>query len=128
MNRTEFEELVVEHSGSARERPFEKDQSIVVFRHHGNRKWFAVVMTIPQSRLGLDGNERIDIVNLKCAEELLDSLWQEDGIFPAYHMNKRHWITVALDGRVPTETLLWLLSISRDLTRTRIRVKRNSKR
>lgn len=124
MNRTEFELLVSEHSGALPERPFEKDQSIVVFRHEGNRKWFAVVMTIPKSRLGLAGDGKIDIVNLKCAEELLDSLWQENGIWPAYHMNKRHWITVALDGRVPTETLTWLLSISRDLTRTRI-TKRN---
>ena len=124
MNRTEFEALVTEHSGAMPERPFEKDQSIVIFRHSGNRKWFAAVMTIPCRRLGLDGDGKIDIVNLKCAEELLDSLWQEDGIWPAYHMNKRHWITVALDGRVPTETLLWLLSISRDLTRTKITAKK----
>ncbi len=124
MNRTEFELLVSEHSGVLPERPFEKDQSIVVFRHAGNRKWFAVVMTIPKSRLGLAGEDKIDIVNLKCAEELLDSLWQEEGIFPAYHMNKRHWITATLDGRVPTETLMWLLSISRDLTRTKLVAKK----
>lgn len=124
MNRTEFERLVADHCGVEPDRPFEKDQTIVIFRHRGNRKWFAAVMTIARRHLGLDGDGKIDIVNLKCPEELLDSLWQEEGIWPAYHMNKRHWITVALDGRVPTETLLWLVSISRDLTRTKITAKK----
>ena len=124
MNRTEFEALVTDQSEEVGERPFEKDQSIVVFRHSTNRKWFAVVMTIPKKRLGIAEEGSIDILNVKCAEEIIDSMWQEEGIWPAYHMNKRHWITVALDGRVPIETILWLLSISRDLTRSKIRAKK----
>ncbi len=124
MNRSEFEALVTDHFGVAADRPFEKDQSIAVFRHDGNRKWFAVVMTVARRHLGLDGEGKMDIVNLKCDEEIIDSMWQEEGIWPAYHMNKRHWITVALDGRVPTKTLLWLTAISRDLTRTKIRAKK----
>ena len=124
MNRTEFEALVTDQSGAVGERPFEKDQSIVVFRHSINRKWFAVVMTIPKKRLGMAEEGSIDILNVKCAEEIIDSMWQEEGIWPAYHMNKRHWITVALDGRVPIETILWLTSISRDLTRPKIRAKK----
>ena len=124
MNRTEFEALVAEHFGVEADRPFEKHPSIVVFRHEGNRKWFAVVMTIERRHIGLDGEGKIDIVNLKCDEEIIVSMWKEEGICPAYHMNKRHWITATLDGRVSQKTLLWLTSISRDLTRTKVKAKK----
>ena len=36
-------------------------------------------------------------------------------IRPGYHMNKRHWNTVTLDGSLPREVLLSLLDDSYDL-------------
>ena len=66
-----------------------------VFRHAGNRKWFALVMEVPRDKLGLAGTEKLDIVNFKCDPILIASLRGETGIFPAYHMNKASWITAA---------------------------------
>ncbi len=126
MNRKEFEELVPFLYDETAEHPFKTDQSITVFRHSGNRKWFAVIMTIPKIKLGIKADGTIDIVNLKCAQEILDSLWQESGIFPAYHMSKGHWLSVALDGSIDSDTIKWLLEISYDLTRTRI-ARKNTK-
>lgn len=120
MNREIFEKLVSDRFDTPLDRPFEGDQSIVVFRHEANRRWFAVVMTISKKLLGMQGDGKIDIVNVKCAQEIIDSMWQQDGIYPAYHMNKAHWLTLSLDGRVSTDTLKWLLDISYDLTRTKI--------
>ena len=127
MNREFFEKLVSERFDTPLDRPFESDQSIVVFRHESNRRWFAVVMTIPKRLLGMHEDGKIDIVNVKCAQEIIDSMWQEDGIYPAYHMSKAHWLTLALDGRVSTDTLEWLLDISYDLTRTKIAKRKSSK-
>ena len=45
----------------------------------------------------------------------------EKGIFPAYHMSKTHWISVALDGTVEKEKIEWLLDLSFDLTAKRIK-------
>ena len=120
MNRKEFEELVPFLYDEAIEHPFKSDETTAVFRHKANRKWFAVVMTISKNKLGIPSDGTIDIVNLKCAQEILDSLWQEKGIFPAYHMSKGHWLSVALDGSVDSDTIKWLLEISYDLTRTKI--------
>lgn len=121
MNRSEFEKIAADTYAETAERPFADDQSIVVFRHSGNRKWFAVIMTVPKIKLGILGEGTVDIVNLKCDEGVSYSVLQEEGIYPAYHMNKRHWISVLLDGSVDDDTVLWLLDISHILTSTKIK-------
>ena len=108
-----------ESYGISPDYPFENDFETAVYRHPHNKKWFALSMTIPKSKLGLAGEELIDVVNIKCAQEILPDLWQEAGLFPAYHMNKRHWLTVALDGSAEDATVLWLIGMSFDLTRGR---------
>lgn len=125
MNRTEFERLAEELYGESPDHPFEKDQSVTVFRHSGNRKWFALVMTVPKCKLGLKDDDKIDIVNVKCAPEIIDSFRHEDGIFPAYHMSKTHWLTIALDGTVDADAVKLLLGVSHDLTRTKMGVKKS---
>ena len=98
------------------ETPWAPDSDHAVFRHPNNRKWFAVLMTIPRSKLGLSGDGLIELVNLKCGPILASSLRSEPGFFPAWHMNKNHWITAALDGSADAEQIKWLLEISWDLT------------
>ena len=122
VNRQEFEALIYDTYGVRAEQPFARDPDTAVFRHALGRKWFAVIMKIPKCRLGIDEDGKIDIVNLKCADEIIFSMQQEDGIYPAYHMNKSHWLSVSLDGSVSDETVAWLLSISYDLTK---KAKRN---
>lgn len=87
-----------------------------VFRHTGNRKWFAVVMTVTGDKLGLPGQEPVDILDVKCDPILLGSLLGTPGYLPGYHMNKSNWVTILLDGTVPEEDILRLLDISYDLT------------
>ncbi len=116
MTRNEAEAHVTRTYGAAPEYLWERYPTYAVFRHRENRKWFAVFMTIPKSRLGIREDGLIDVVNVKCAEELTEALWQEKGILPAYHMNKRKWLSVILDGSVPTDTVTWLLAISHRLT------------
>lgn len=57
-------------------------------------------------------------VNLKCdpvrAVELRE---HHAGITPGYHMNKKHWNTVATDGSVPDRLLLELADHSYELVR-----------
>ena len=60
--------------------------------------------------------ELIDVVNLKCDSVLVGSLLCESGFFPAYHMSKGSWITVALDGTIPDDKIKMLLDMSYHLT------------
>ena len=93
-----------------------------VFRHE-NGKWFALAMNIVKRKIGHNGDSKIDVVNLKCAPEVIESVAEiEPGIYRAYHMNKAHWLTVAL-SECDDATISWLLGISYDLTRSKIKRK-----
>lgn len=60
----------------------------------------------------------IDRITLKCAPERAEILVGEHGhITPGYHMNKRHWITVDLDGSVPRSLVEDLIDDSYFLVR-----------
>ncbi len=100
-----------------------KNPNFAVFRHSNNQKWFALIMDIPRSRLGLPGDELLDVVNLKCDPLLIGSLRSEPGFFPAYHMNKDSWITVSLDNKADDDKLKMLLDMSYTATASKIRKK-----
>ena len=123
MNREELEAYIRNHYATLPDYPWADTPCAAVFRHTGNRKWFALVMEVPRDKLGLPGTEKFDIVNFKCDPILISSLRGEPGIFPAYHMNKASWITAALDGSVPAETIELLLDVSYELTKPKPRRK-----
>ena len=122
MNRKELESYIVDKYSVEPEYPWQSAPSFAVFRHSNNKKWFAVIMTITKDKLGFDSTENIDIVNLKC--DPLMNVTSEAGVFPAYHMSKTHWISVALDGTVEKEKLEWLLDLSFDLSNKKTKKKK----
>lgn len=123
MTRKEFESLVFDIYSVRADYPFEEDFVTGVFRHEGSGKWFAIAMNISKSRLGLSGEGSVDVVNMKCAPEVIESIAGiEPGIYRAYHMNKTHWLTVLLD-ECEEGMIEWLLGISYDLTRGKINKK-----
>ena len=123
MTRAELTRCIFDTYGVEPDYPFHGDDTSAVFRHSGNRKWFALVMNIPAQKLGLPTDARIDIVNMKCDPLLIGSFRGLPGLFPAYHMNRENWITAALDGNVPAETIELLLDVSYELTKPKPRRK-----
>ena len=116
MTRAELQNYITATYGAAGEYLFAKYPSFCVFRHRRKRKWFAVIMDLPGEKLGLPGGE-ISVVNLKCDTRLIGSFRMEPGIYPAYHMSKAHWLTVALDGTVAADKIKFLLEMSYELTK-----------
>ena len=95
------------------EYPWTKYDDNAVFRHSDNQKWFALVMSVEKNKLGLSGSEYVDVINLKIDDMMFrDTLVQQEGILPAYHMNKEHWITVLLDGTVEEARVCDLIDAS----------------
>ncbi|MDR2742298.1 MAG: MmcQ/YjbR family DNA-binding protein [Treponema sp.] len=90
-----------------------------VLRHTDNKKWYAIVMAVPRNRLGMNGNDLIDLLNIKCDPYLNGSLRMAEGFLPAYHMNKENWITVLLDGSVDKKIIFSLLDMSFTMTGSR---------
>jgi predicted DNA-binding protein (MmcQ/YjbR family) len=55
-------------------------------------------------------------VSLKCEPALAEALRETHAaVIPGYHLNKRHWNTVILDGSLPDETIRDMIEDSYDL-------------
>lgn len=98
--------------GTSAEYLWEKHPSYGVLRN-AKGKWYAIFMRIPKRRLLIDEEGECEVVNLKAAaQELVD----HQRIFPAYHMNKKHWISVRLDAHWESGELEMLLENSHQLS------------
>lgn len=95
---------------------WQKTPDTAVLRHSENKKWYAIIMDIPKRKLGIDSDEFVDIINVKCDPVLIDSLIKNKGYFRAYHMNKTKWISVLLDGTVALDEIISMINLSYELT------------
>lgn len=105
---------VQEKYGNQLEYLWEKSPDTAVLRHEDNQKWYAVVMRIPWDKLEKGREGLVEAVNLK-NNQVADLLSQK-GIYPAFHMNKRYWLSLALDDSLSDDDVLDLLEISWNLT------------
>lgn len=117
MNRSKLQTYIEENYNTVGECLFARYPDFRVFRHSANRKWFAVIMPLSERKLGLPGDAELTVVNVKCDPRMIGSFRQEPGIYPGYHMNKVHWLSVALDGRVEADKIKFLLDMSFELTK-----------
>ena len=97
--------------------PWLKHPDYAVFRNNTSSKWYGLIMNVPRVKLGLMGKGSAEILDLKCDVELNDFLRGQQGVLPAYHMNKEHWITIVLDSPFPEEEIYNLINLSYDLTK-----------
>ena len=102
--------------GTSPDYPFDEDFETAVLRHRGTRKWYAIVMRVSRRKFGLDSDEVVDVVNLKLPTEMFGSFGAGDGVYPAYHMNKLHWISVLLPD-APDDVLQFLVNVSFEATK-----------
>ena len=98
---------------------FSKSPDTAVLRNPQNQKWFAAIMRITRDKLGLKEKDFVWIIDLKCDPIFLGSLLEMDGYFPAYHMNKQHWISILLDGTVDENQIFELIDLSYHLTESK---------
>lgn len=112
-------DLILEEYGISPDFPWEggRYESLGVFRHPENRKWFALVMGIDRTLLDPDDvSEAVDVINLKIDPVDGVALRSRPGIFSAYHMNHKTWISVTLDDIMSDSAVMELVSKSFSLT------------
>ena len=94
---------------------WEKSPKNAVIRRKSSNKWYAVVLTVSKRKLNLDSDEIIEVINLHNRVEEIQKLIDNKKYFPAYHMNKKHWCTICLDGTVELKEIYKLIDISYEL-------------
>ena len=105
---------VQEKYGNQLEYLWEKSPDTAVLRHEGNQKWYAVLMRIPWDKLEKGREGLVEAVNIK--HDQVADLLSKKGIYPAFHMNKRYWLSLALDDTLSDEMVLELIERSWNLT------------
>lgn len=95
--------------------PFEGDDETAVFRSLKNGKWVGILMHIPQNRLGLAGDKKVYVLNIKAPEADIPSMKDGRNIFTAWHMSKKHWISILVDQGLSDDMLSSLVEKSRIL-------------
>ena len=116
MTKQQFLECCLNTYGTSPDYPFDEDFETAVLRHVDNRKWYAIVMRVSRSKFGFDSDEVIDVVNLKMPTEMFGSFGAADGVYPAYHMNKLHWISVLLPDS-HEDVIQFLVNVSFEATK-----------
>lgn len=97
------------------ENPWQEFPEFCTFKTVRSKKWYALIMNLPGSKLGLKDCKIVDVINLKLPPEQIQILVDGKHYFPAYHMNKKYWMTVLLDKNVDMEQLKTLIHVSYDL-------------
>ena len=124
MTKQQFLSYCLDTYGTSPDYPFDEDFETAVLRHEDNRKWYALVMKVSRRKFGLDSDEVIDVVNLKLPTEMFGSFGAVDGVYPAYHMNKLHWISVLLPD-APNDVVQFLANLSFEATKCKIKLNKH---
>ena len=116
MTKQAFLSYCLDTYGTSPDYPFDDLLEKAVLRHRDNQKWYSLVMRVSRRKFGFDSDEVIDVANLKLPTEMFGSFGAADGVYPAYHMNKLHWISVLLPD-APDDVLQFLINVSFEATK-----------
>ncbi|MBQ6324088.1 MAG: MmcQ/YjbR family DNA-binding protein [Bacilli bacterium] len=90
---------------------WDKYPTLGVFQNKDTNKWYALVMDIAGEKFNLNiGN--VTAMNVKLDVNEIPSLLKKKGFYPAYHMNKKYWISVLLDDSISDEVIMELIDES----------------
>ncbi len=113
-------EYVTKKYNSQIEHLWAKYPGDAIFRNNENKKWYGIVMDVSYSKLGIQKDGIVDVLNVKIDDFILkDLLIQQDGIFNAYHMKICKWISVLLDGSVDINQIYHLIDLSYSAVQTK---------
>lgn len=76
-----------------------------VWRRKDTRKWYGAILTVSRKKLGLSSDEVAEIIDLRLEPEQIDATVDNKRYFSGWHMNKRNWYTIILDGSVSKEEI-----------------------
>ena len=98
--------LIIKKYGDTPAFMWEQYPDYGVFKNPVNNKWYGMVGDIDYSKLGFDSKKAVEIINIKLDKEKIQQLLKKDGFYPAWHMNKKSWITITLDETLPDDEIM----------------------
>lgn len=105
--------MIVKNFNCEPEFLWEKNPGFGVFRNAPSDKWFAIIMNIDKSKVVSESSGEVEVINVK-SDDFTESYLKKKGIYPAYHMNKKSWVTIILDDTLSDAEILNIISTSYD--------------
>ena len=107
---------VKERYNSTTVKPFKTNPDIKALVTAKN-KWYALFLDVEYNKLQKDSlvDSKVKIVNLKHLSSEISTVIDNRNIFPSYHMNKNHWISIVLDNNIDIEYVKELIELSYNL-------------
>ena len=102
--------------GDAPEFEWEKFPGYATFRNKESKKWYGLIMNLDKNKLDKKSIGEVEIINLKLEPNEIENLLKMDGFYPAYHMNKKSWISIILNNTISDEEILKLVEKSHSYT------------
>lgn len=109
-------EAIYQSYGDKPDFPWEKYPDCGVFRNMNNNKWYVLIMTVDRSKLDDKQRGEVEIINIKLDNNKIVKLLSENGYYPAYHMNKKSWISITLDDTISDSAIMELVEESHSYT------------
>ena len=98
-------DYVSERYGDSLEFLWAKLSDNAVLRRKDNQKWYAAMLPVRGDRIGINTQEIVEIIDLRLEPEEMDKTIDHKSFFPGYHMNKKHWYSILLDGSVSQDEI-----------------------
>lgn len=95
---------------------WEKSSSAIV-RRKDNKKWYAVFQIVSKRKIGIESDEIVELLGLRASADLIPDLIDNKFIFKGFHMNKKNWISICLDGSVNENSIFKMIDESYDLAK-----------
>lgn len=88
-----------------------------IYRRKDNKKWYAAILTVGRNKIGLEGSDKIEILDLRIDPTQMEATIDNKRYFPGYHMNKKNWYTICLDGSIEKDEIFKRIDVSFDLAK-----------
>ncbi len=90
-------EYVKSKYGDSLEFLWEKSPNNAIWRRRDNQKWYCAMLTTKATSIGIDSDKYVELIDFRENADLIPNLIDNKNYFAAYHMNKKHWLTIKLD-------------------------------
>lgn len=88
-----------------------------VWRRKDNQKWYGAILTVTGSKIGLDTDKTVEIIDLRMKAENRDVILSREHYYPGWHMNKKSWYTLVLDGHISDQEIKLRITESYELAK-----------
>lgn len=117
--KSDYAQAVIEHIrstyGDELEFLWPRTPEAAIYRRPDSNKWYAVMMVVAKAKLGLDSSDLVDAINLKLPPQVVARIVDGQRYYSGYHMNKKHWVSICLDGSLGLEEIFEQIAASHAL-------------